>query len=91
MSFNWLFRPHGVEKRRRPSKRNLYRGQFVRIPFYKMWDAFIRDLFSDTYTLRIQYEYTKPQCVGVAKVVTNKRVSHFTSINQFMGLNEDNP
>ena len=56
-----------------------------------MWDAFIRDLFSDTYTLRIQYEYTKPQCVGVAKVVTNKRVSHFTSINQFMGLNEDNP
>ena len=56
-----------------------------------MWDAFIRDLFSDTYTLRIQYEYTKPQCVGVAKVVANKKVSHFTSINQFMGLNEDNP
>ena len=43
------------------------------IPFlYKLWDPYIGDLFSDTNELRIQ---TQTQWLGVAKEVTNIRVS----------------
>ena len=50
---------------------NLYAGlmyskfQEARIEFYR-WVKFIHSLNSDTHTLRIQYEYTQKQCVGVA-------------------------
>ena len=41
---------------------------------YKAWDLFIFDLLSETYTMRIQYEHTQTQRVGVAKEVINKRL-----------------
>ena len=34
---------------------------------FKAWDSIISDLFSDTHTFRIQFEYSQTQCVGVAK------------------------
>ena len=43
--------------------------------YLKAWESCIVDLFSDTYTLRIQYEYSQTQCVVVAKEVNNKRIS----------------
>ena len=44
---------------------------------YNPRDSLCIDLFSDTHTLRIQFEYPRTQCVGVAKDVKTKRVIYF--------------
>ena len=45
----------------------------------KAWDSSIIDLFSDTHTLGIQYEYSQTQCVGITKEVNNKRAPGLTT------------
>ena len=45
----------------------------------KQNNSFNPDLFSDTRTLRIQYEHTQKQCVGVAKEVRIERVIRIKS------------
>ena len=50
-------------------------------PIYEMWDSFIGDYFSDTYTLSLSILILNSKCVVVAKEFTNKGVPHFIKWN----------